>query len=177
MVADGDTDFLVRIESIYGSAFDDEMIGSDVDNYLIGREGHDILIGYGGNDRLDGNSGDDRIDGGAGFDLTSFADATQGINVDLPQGTASGLGADSLTAVEDVYGSFFDDTITGDGQSNWLSALLGDDVVSGGAGNDLLWAGDGTDRADGGEGGDDVCTFAEEVAGCESMDANDRPPR
>ena len=54
-----------------------------------------------------------------------------------------GAGSDTLTSIENLTGSAFDDTLTGDGNANILSGLAGDDTLNGGAGNDTLDGGDG----------------------------------
>ncbi|MBT5034473.1 MAG: calcium-binding protein, partial [Rhodospirillaceae bacterium] len=73
-----------------------------------------------------------------------------GVTVDLAAGTAiDGFGAtDTLTNIENVRGTDFGDTITGDGANNVLEGKDGDDTLSGGAGNDTIDGGLGSaDRA------------------------------
>ncbi len=59
-----------------------------------------------------------------------------GVTVNLDTGTANnyGGGTDSLAGFENVVGSFFNDTITGDAGDNAFHGLSGDDVIDGGAG-------------------------------------------
>ena len=66
-----------------------------------------MIFGYGGDDVISGRKGDDRIDGGLGNDTVSFSDLSDGINVDLNDGSASGTtaGSDTLINVENVIGS------------------------------------------------------------------------
>ena len=95
--------------------------------------------------------GDDTLDGGDGTDTASYSDAGSGVTVSLAsQGSAQdtgGAGSDTLTNIENLTGSAFDDTLTGDANANTLHGLGGDDTLQGGAGNDTLDGGDGTDTA------------------------------
>ena len=144
----GDTDTLMNIESLRSSLHDDVLIGSDGDNDF----------------RIEGGS--NTVDGGLGTDRINYKTRQAGgITVDLDAGTATNAlgGTDTLTSIEDVRGSRFDDVITGDSQDNYLDAGDGDDVVKGGTGadrirgrdgNDTLYGGAGNDTLDGGSGND-----------------------
>jgi trimeric autotransporter adhesin len=160
-------DTLVSIENLSGSSFDDTIFGNDSANVLSGGDGHDFMRGRLGNDSmsggngddyLDGGDGDDAIDGGAGTDRASFAvGATAGVTVDLNiVGVAqnTGRGMDTLTGIEQVTGTDFADTLTGDGADNWLWGLNGNDVISAGGGNDLVQVVTGNHVAAGGSGND-----------------------
>ena len=125
------SDTLVSIENALGSASGDTLIGSS---------GVNLLQGGGGNDVLDGRGGNDTLDGGDGFDIVSYANASAAVSVNLATGAVSGSdGGDTLISIEGVYGSAFDDTLTGDDLGNFLR---------GNAGNDRLDGGEGTDFAD-----------------------------
>jgi large repetitive protein len=91
------------------------------------------------------------LDGGAGSDTASYSDAASGVNVSLTlhgsvQDTG-GAGSDTLTNIENLTGSAFNDTLTGDANANTLSGLAGDDTLNGGAGDDTLDGGAGSDTA------------------------------
>lgn len=139
---DGGTDTLISIAGVSGSAFDDTLLGSD------------------GDDAFAGQGGDDSIDGGAGNDTVYYdpGEAIAGVVVDLASGTASGasFGTDTLTGIENVVGSFLNDTIAGDGNDNLLEGLEGADSLSGAAGSDTLTGGDGDDSLNGGTGNDSL---------------------
>ena len=63
-------------------------------------------------------------------------------------GTASGGGGnDTLLNIENVIGTNFDDTITGNFEANAINGLDGNDLLNGGAGNDILTGGLGYDTA------------------------------
>jgi hypothetical protein len=55
--------------------------------------------------------GADDLDGGPGVDLLGNLDATAGMTIDLSTQTNSH--ADVFTGFENVWGTFFDDVITG----------------------------------------------------------------
>lgn len=130
-------DQLVSIENVWGSIFDDRISGDNGDNDLHGGPGNDRLSGGSGDDTLDGGEGDDELDGGLGDDNADYTFALSGVVVDLARGTATGDGHDTLSGIENVYGSFFDDTLTGDAADNFFGAFLGDDTMDGGGGDDI----------------------------------------
>ena len=128
-------------------------VGNDV---LTGSAGEDFLRGLAGNDQLTGGAGGDRLFGGAGRDNALYRDSGAGVMIDLESGTASGGDAagDTLVAIEDLTGSAFDDTLSGNAQANGLSGGSGDDRLNGAGGADLLLGGLGNDVLDGGSGRD-----------------------
>lgn len=163
--AAGDTYF--GIEAVYGSDFADIITGNNSSNELRGGDGSDVINGGGGNDRIFGGEGVDSIDGGTGIDIINFTTATSAVGVIL-----GGLGflgeanGDSYTSIEWVFGSDFNDQITGDAANNRLEGRDGNDTLNGEGGNDRLLGGDGNDTINGGDGvdtifgqdGDDVMT-------------------
>ena len=100
---------------------------------LRGTNFNDTLTGDGSNNVLEGGTGTNTLDGGGGFDTASYEHAAAGVTVSLnaPPGTAQvtgGAGTDTLTNIEGLRGSSFNDTLTGNGNS----------VLEGGPGNDTL---------------------------------------
>jgi Ca2+-binding RTX toxin-like protein len=90
----GNTDTLLNIENVRGSAFDDTIIGDEGDNMLFGQAGNDDLRGGGGNDYFDTSVGTgeaDSVDGGAGDDTVRFFanDADVTITTDIATGEAT----------------------------------------------------------------------------------------
>ena len=130
------TDTLTGIENLTGSDFADTLIGDDGDNELSGGGGNDMLFGAAGEDMLDGGTGDDTIDGGADIDTARYATAAAGVTVDLTIAGAQntlGAGIDTLLGIENLIGSGFADTLTGDDGANLLEGGAGDDILDGGA--------------------------------------------
>lgn len=158
------TDTLTGFENLTGSAFDDTLTGEGIANTLIGGAGNDTLVGAAGNDTLTGEAGDDTLHGGLGddalnggddTDTATYADAASAVTVDLDAGTATGgAGADTLSEVENVIGSAFNDTLTGDGNDNVLTGGSGNDILDGGGGNNTLIGGLGNDTLTGGANND-----------------------
>lgn len=148
--ADGDT--LIRISDVIGSGFNDEIHGNDADNSLYGRAGNDVLLGGAGDDFLEGGAGADRLYGGTGFNMASYEVSAAAVSVNLATHATSGGDAqgDTLSQITDLYGSDFNDTLTGDSTGNWLYGSDGADRLSGGAGIDGLVGGAGADWLDGG---------------------------
>ncbi|QNN64238.1 calcium-binding protein [Sphingomonas rhizophila] len=142
------TDTLISIEDLDGSAYADVLTGNDVDNFIYGMGGDDTIVGGGGNDWLSGGAGNDTLDGGSGFDAASYAGASSAVTVSLaksgPQVTG-GAGTDTLLNIEDLYGSSFDDVLTGNGLGNLISGAGGNDTIDGGAGADEMYGASGND--------------------------------
>ncbi|WP_026942865.1 calcium-binding protein [Hellea balneolensis] len=153
--AAGDTYF--GIEAIYGSNFDDVITGNSSVNELRGGLGNDILMGSGSNDRLFGGEGADTLEGNAGIDGAYYTDAASSVTLNLVTGGTDGDAAgDSYNSIEWVFGSDFDDDITGDSAANRLTGGDGNDRLNGAEGNDRLLGGDGYDTINGGDGVDTI---------------------
>ncbi|MEP3889375.1 MAG: hypothetical protein ABJN69_02840 [Hellea sp.] len=153
--ADGDTYF--GLEAIYGSDFNDSMTGSGGTNELRGFDGDDVLDGSDGNDRLFGGNGADSLIGGTGIDIAMYTVATAGVTLDLAAGGTGGEAAgDSFSGIEWVFGSDFNDDITGDSGANRLAGNDGNDTLNGAGGNDRLLGGEGNDTIHGGDGVDTI---------------------
>jgi Ca2+-binding RTX toxin-like protein len=148
-------DLFTDIEGLDGSLFDDTLTGDKDGNFLWGRDGADSLFGANGDDRLRGGAGNDTINGGGGFDQVDYLSATGSVRVNLTlqgkmQVISAGEGSDLLFGIEDVRGSNFNDTLTGDAGVNTLTGMDGNDSLNGGGGFDFLIGGAGNDILNGG---------------------------
>jgi Ca2+-binding RTX toxin-like protein len=145
---------------VAGTKSDDVLTGDAGNNRLDGLDGNDRLFGLGGDDLLIGGAGVDRLDGGAGIDMASYYSSLAAVAVNLTSHTASGGDAqgDVLIGIEDLEGSAWNDTLTGDGGSNWLYGGAGADVLRGQGGDDVLVGGAGADTLVGG-GGFDAASY------------------
>ena len=140
-------------DTVDGGGGDDDIDGGDGNDVLDGGDGNDILRGQDGNDTLDGGIGRDTLDGGSGSDTleggegndtldggadddvlnggtgVDSADFSNGgaVVADLSGGSADGQGSDTLSGIENLIGSAFDDVLRGDLNAN---TLLGNDGVS-----------------------------------------------
>ncbi|HEV2561022.1 MAG TPA: calcium-binding protein [Rhizomicrobium sp.] len=132
-------DTLNSIENLEGSAFADHLIGNSGDNILSGLAGDDLLAGGAGNDVLNG---------GDGLDTVDYSGATGAITVDLgnsaPQAIGGGQGSDTLSSIEGVIGSSYNDSLKGDANDNVLRGGPGDDTLDGQGGNDTASYSDAT---------------------------------
>jgi Ca2+-binding RTX toxin-like protein len=152
--------------TILGTHGDDVLIGGNGNLHLHGGDGNDVLqagtgnnelLGEGGNDLIYSGPGNDTIDGGAGNNTVSYANATAGVHVDLNVTSAQntlGAGTDTLTHIDNIIGSHFNDTLVGNSGNNVLSGGLGNDILNGGAGDDILIGGPGNNTLTGGPGND-----------------------
>jgi Ca2+-binding RTX toxin-like protein len=151
-------DNFLSVEEVIGSSFDDTLVGGAA--VVVDQAGAAVLStiatvdpvtglttfapipvdftinGGAGNDYLEGGLGNDTFDGGADNDTVSYGVAGIGVIANLAAGTATGDGIDSLTGIENIIGSAFDDTLTGDANNNILEGGLGINSLNGGAGTD-----------------------------------------
>ena len=144
-------------ETITGATGNDVLSGGDGNDVLIGLAGNDTLDGGNGDDVLRGGTGNDTLIGGAGTDTANYSDATAGVTVNLSLAGAQntvGAGTDTLSGIENLTGSAFNDTLTGDSGANRLDGNDGNDSLTGGGANDTLYGGAGNDTLTGGGGTD-----------------------
>ncbi|MGV8986873.1 MAG: Hint domain-containing protein [Cypionkella sp.] len=179
--AQGDT--LVGFENLAGSSFNDTLTGDGNANVLTGGAGNDVLYGgtgsdtlYGGdgNDTLIGGSGSDLLNGGAGIDTADYSASTSAVSVDLSAGRGYGGDAsgDTLSGIENLIGSAYNDTLTGDAGDNYLSGGAGKDYISAGDGDDTLVGGSGADTLYGGAGLDFIDYSASNAAVSINLDTS-----
>ncbi len=127
-----ESDTLVSIENLIGSALNDSLTGDGNANVLTGGAGNDSLNGAGGSD------------------TASYAGAAAGVTVSLAVVAAQntgGAGTDTLTSIENLVGSANADTLTGSAVAN---------TINGGAGADLLVGGGAADTIDTGAANDNL---------------------
>lgn len=123
-------------------------------DWISGGEGNDTLDGGAGNDWLLGGAGDNIYIGGTGDDTACYTDNLEGgVSVNLATGaTGGGATGDTFDSIENLWGSWWDDTFVGDAKRNVLSGGWGNDVLDGGEGHDLIYGGGGNDTLIGGDG-------------------------
>jgi Ca2+-binding RTX toxin-like protein len=152
-------------DSIVGGVGADTLIGGADADTLVGGVDNDLLYGGDGTDRLDGGSGSDTLVGGAGADsliggvgsdTADYSASNAAVNVNINDAAAEAGGhaaGDTLTGVENLTGSAFNDTLTGDNNANEIiggdgadsiTGNLGSDSIEGGSGNDTINAGPDT---------------------------------
>lgn len=153
-IAAGDT--YVGIEDLQGSAYADNLTGNAVANRIWGNNGNDTIRAGDGNDALYGGAGVDFLDGGAGTDLASYSDSTAGVTVNLtnPATNTGWAAGDSFTAIENLQGSQYADTVIGNASANVLYGHTGNDSIYGDGGNDTVYGDAGDDLVFGDAGND-----------------------
>ncbi|WAF96412.1 retention module-containing protein [Aeromonas sp. BC14] len=166
--------------TLTGSYLDEILIGGSGNDTLNGNAGNDILLGGAGNDSLNGGegndilvggAGNDTLNGGSGNDTASYLDSTAGVTVTVNGNNqiTGGAGTDSLSNMENLIGSMFNDSLTGDGNANVLSGLAGNDILIGGGGDDMLIGGAGSDTMTGGTGKDTFKWMAGDAGGIDTI--------
>jgi Ca2+-binding RTX toxin-like protein len=171
---------------IKGMAGNDEIYGGSGNDALYGYYGNDTIFGSFGNDSIWGEAGSDLMSGNKGIDDLRYDDTmgqrTRGVTVNLTeplaQGYEGGNGSagenDRIRDFENVWGTKYNDLISGNSLDNnlfglegddWLGGYsgndrlfgyLGNDVLKGMRGNDSLWGEAGSDSLSGGEDWDNV---------------------
>ncbi|MFM7464907.1 MAG: beta strand repeat-containing protein [Cyanobium sp.] len=112
-----------------------------------------FIVGTSLDDRLkSSNDSFDVINGLAGSDTVDYSDAMAAVKVSLALTGAQntgGSGFDVLISIENIFGSQFSDSLTGDAGNNTLNGGegFGNDTLDGGLGNDVLNGGLGQDAA------------------------------
>ncbi|MGI1670854.1 MAG: hypothetical protein K6L74_11095 [Neptuniibacter sp.] len=142
-------------------------LGNHIENGRIRSVGSSDLTGNSFDNTIYAGQGDNVIDGDSGTDTVSYLyGASSGVTVDLSVSTAQntgGSGTDTLTSIEQLHGSNYNDTLSGtsgddylkgNGGKDTLSAGDGNDILIGDAGSDILFGGNGADLFEGGDGKD-----------------------
>ena len=141
----------ITSETINGTASVDVIGGMGGNDTINGLAGNDTLNGGSGNDAVNGGDdndiligglGNDVLNGGNGTDLADYSGAGAAVTVNLTTGQATGgAGNDTLSALEDITGTIYNDTLTGDNNANIIRGGGGIDTINGGGGDDTLYAG------------------------------------
>jgi Ca2+-binding RTX toxin-like protein len=144
------TDTLAGIEGLEGSNFDDGLTGNAVPNLFAPGPGNDAM------------------NGADGVDAVVYLFSTVAVTANLGAGTVAAEGTDTVSFIEEVAGSEFNDSLTGGTGPDILFGFLGNDMLSGLDGDDVLDGFDGTDTADGGTHvAGDRCLNVESHTNCE----------
>jgi Ca2+-binding RTX toxin-like protein len=126
-----------------------------------------VVLGSSSDDVLHSTARNEQIIGFTGHDTVSYADATQGVTVSLiPYGAqqTGGGGLDTLSGIENLTGSNYDDSLTAMSSGSVLRGLAGNDQLYGGVGDDILDGGLGNDLIDG-RSGVDVVDYSQASVG------------
>lgn len=162
-IGSGSVTGIETLVQLTGTAFNDtfELGAQGTQITVNGGDGDDIFVGSASSGSLSGGNGNDvfysgiaaeSMTGGLGVDLVSYSRHTAAVTVNLL--TGSGQGGDQLSGIENVEGSAFNDTITGNSGANILFGRDGLDSLNGGDGDDILVGGAGGDVLIGGNGFD-----------------------
>ncbi|MEQ1950056.1 calcium-binding protein [Mesorhizobium sp. CN2-181] len=127
-------------DTLTGSVAANTINGQGGNDKIAGEGGNDILLGGAGNDVLTGGAGADSLQGSSGSDTASYRGSAAAVTVDLQLNNASGGDAvgDTFTGVENLTGSQFADSLSGDAGNNVLNdgGVGAADTLIGRDGND-----------------------------------------
>ena len=170
----------VCVTVVKGTSGNDVLKGTSGPDLIIGYGGNDTISGLGGNDRIFDGAGNDTVSGGDGrdvfmngtgadrfgggtdIDTVKYTAGTSGVTVSANNVANDGNGADGpsgkrdnvLTDVENIWGTDYNDVMSGSAQVNRIFGLGGSDWLSGSGGNDYVLGGTGADKFYGGDGND-----------------------
>lgn len=150
----GGIDTLSGFTRVLGSNFNDTLTGSTIVDELRGNGGDDWFIMTAGNDTIYGGTASETTG-----DTVDFIRATTaGVIVNLVTNSASGtdIGTDAIYEIENISGSDFNDTMTGNTNNNLLVGRALNDTIYAGAGADIIYGDDNSAIAvDGSQSGND----------------------
>ncbi|WJI38941.1 type I secretion C-terminal target domain-containing protein [Mesorhizobium opportunistum] len=146
----------------------------DIHQVAASSGGSFTLAGFAGtaNDVIAGSTHADTISGGVGTDIADYTGSVAAVSINLADdGSASGIHGsfssptdgniaggdalgDTLTSIEGLIGSSYDDFLFGNSGDNYLAGGAGNDTLNGAGGNDTLVGGAGLNTMTGGAGND-----------------------
>ena len=149
-----------NVDTLMGGGGNDMIWGGAGNDTLDGGAGNDMLQGGPGNDDMKGGAGSDTIYADAddtvidGYGVANDPDTTEDESVedamdtdtlsyamvdnDDDEGITVVLAAGTITNIENIIGSIYDDDLTGDAQDNVIEGGRGGDMLDGGVGDDTL---------------------------------------
>jgi hypothetical protein len=139
-------DAIAGFEHVSTADGNDVLIGTDGPDDLDGNDGDDVILGLGGTDRLRGGDGEDT----ASYAIPP-AGVRQGVNVSLFKQNVvqdtGGAGFDQLEGIQNLIGSPYADTLTGNDAANRFEVRdgQGDRVACGNGVDAVVGDVEGTD--------------------------------
>jgi len=137
-------------DTIYsGSGVNTIFAGGGADSIYAG-SGIDVIYAQSGDDivymNVDGNTTGNHVDGGEGTDTVVYTGLTDGIIVNLQDGTTvdvtvGGSVDHNITSIENITGTNQADIITGSESKNVFVGMGGSDTITGIAGNNVMYGG------------------------------------
>jgi len=153
-------------DQLTGSYLNQRLSGGSGNDYINGGTGSDQIFGDDGNDVLAISASlqgdEDTFDGGGGVDTISAEEFDHSIFIDLvesdgqirtsdseilPENTGRLIG--TLSKIENIVGTRFSDSLSGDAAANRIAGGSGNDVIAARSGDDILEGGAGNDFLDG----------------------------
>lgn len=137
-----------EVNYVIGSSRNDWLRGDTGNNTLEGGDGNDTLIGVGGTDVLDGGDGTDTASYNLFTDSDPPGSRIGSVDVGLGEPDTQGVQitgtGDTLRNIENLIGSWGNDTLNGNSGANKIEGIQGNDLIEGMAGGDVLDGGEHT---------------------------------
>jgi len=135
----------MKIDGSKLEAGDDLTVNGAIENkdsfLIIAGKGADSIVTGLGADTINGGFNADTLNGGGGIDTVTYVDSAAGVTVDLTD-NANNAGGDAegdvLFNFENIVGSKFDDSLTGNSLNNLIEGRKGADSIDGGLGIDTV---------------------------------------
>jgi Ca2+-binding RTX toxin-like protein len=129
----------VNFENLISGNGADTVTGTAGANIIRTNGGVDNVSAGNGDDVVEGGAGGDTLDGGIGTDTVDYSSSNAAVTVSLNTNSATGGHAtgDFIVNFENVSGSAFADTLTGNGLANVINGGAGADSMTGLGGNDI----------------------------------------
>lgn len=142
-------DTLTNVESLMGSAFNDNLTGNTFNNLLDGKAGNDILRGWSGADTMIGGPGGDTyfVENTKDIVLEKINEGIDTVSSNLTYTLPANVENLILTGLVAINGTgnSLANIITGNNAANQLNGDSGNDALDGGLGNNRLTGGTGMD--------------------------------
>ena len=144
-VVNGNTSVLYNIDNIIGSNIADTFTGNNNSNTILGGRGDDTISGGNGNNFLDGEDGTNTLS----YGYFNNGGGVNGLSINLSSSSVNhGAYTDTIGNFQNLIGTNYNDTLTGNAQNNTIWAGTGDDQLVASLGNDHLLGENGNDTVD-----------------------------
>ena len=127
------------IDTIQSSITYSLVLLPNVENIRLTGSANINATGNNGSNTLISNGGANVLNGGPGTDTASFELSHAAVTASLMTNSATGDGSDTFISIENLVGSVYNDSLTGNNSANLLDGLNGVDTMTGLGGDDIYY--------------------------------------